>query len=122
MTDRQFRNEIVRRMKAVGVYRAEFEPTIKRLAELYVQCERIEKQFIDSGGETLVLHTNKFGATNAVENPYLSARDKVYSQLLEHERELGLTPVAMKKIGMSAAVDNRPQSALAAALEKLSRD
>lgn len=42
MTERTARNEIIKRMQAIGTYRAEFEPTIKRLAALYIQCEKVE--------------------------------------------------------------------------------
>lgn len=122
MSDRQYRNEIVRRMKAIGTYREEFEPTVKRLAALYIQCDKIEEQYVLSGGNAVVKHTNKAGATNAVKNPYLSARDEVYTQLLAHERELGLTPVALKKMGMQSVKESKPTSPLALALEKLSRD
>ena len=118
MTERQFRNEIVKRMTAIGTYREQFEPTIKRLAQLYVQCEKIEEQFIASGGNAVVKHTNKAGATNAVKNPYLGARDEVYTQLLAHERELGLTPAALKKMGMTTIVQAK-KSTLADALKEL---
>ena len=121
MTERQYRNEIVKRMKAIGTYREEFEPTVSRTALLYVQCEKIEKQFEESGGNAVVRHTNKAGATNAVKNPYLSARDEVYTQLLNHERELGLTPAALKKMGMTAIVETRT-STLAEALRALGSD
>lgn len=120
MTERQYRNEIVKRMEAIGTYRTEFEPTVRRLASLYIQCEKIEEQFEASGGNAVVRHTNKAGATNAAKNPYLSARDEVYTQLLAHERELGLTPAALKKMGMAAIKESKP-SALASALAALSK-
>lgn len=44
------------------------------------------------------MYTNKGGATNPTKNPILAARDDVYTQILQHERELGLTPAALKRI------------------------
>lgn len=116
-TERQYKQDIVTRMKAIGTYREEFLPTVERLAALYRERDKIEKNYEESGGEPVVIHTNKFGASNLAKNPYLTARDEVYDQLLSHERELGLTPAALKKMNESAM---RPQKAngFAAALEQ----
>ena len=118
MTERQYKNEIVRRMKALDVYREEFSPTIDRLAALYVHRDKLEAQFVASGGDAVVKHTNKGGATNAVKNPFLAARDEVYTQLLAHERELGLTPSALKRINESQ-LRPKKQSSFAEALKAL---
>lgn len=117
----KYKNEIIRRMKAIGTYRKEYTPTIERLAVLYKTCQKIDEQFIASGGNAVIRHTNKAGASNLEKNPYLTARDMVYTQILAHERELGLTPAALKKIGMSAISDKKP-TALAQALANLSFD
>ena len=114
----KYRADIVRRMKAVGTYRKEFIPTVERLAALYVQREAIEKQFKESGGNAVVLHTNKAGATNAAKNPFLTARDEVYTQLLSHERELGLTPAGLKKLNEAELHPRKQASGFAAALEQ----
>lgn len=108
---------IIERMQAIGTYREEFIPTIERLAALYCQRDLLEKQFAASGGNPVIMHTNKAGASNPTKNPFLTARDEVYNQLLSHERELGLTPAALKKMNESAL---RPAqvSGFAAALEQ----
>ena len=117
-SERQYKNDIVKRMTAIGTYRDEFLPTIERLAMLYVQRDKIEKQYADSGGAAVILHTNKAGATNPTKNPFLTARDEVYSQLLSHERELGLTPSALKKMNEAALHPKKQSSGFAAALEQ----
>ena len=114
----KYAENIVKRMKAVGTYRKEFSPTIERLAALYVQRERIETQFKESGENAVILHTNKAGATNAAKNPFLTARDEVYTQLLSHERELGLTPSGLKKLNEAELHPRKQASGFAAALEK----
>lgn len=101
-TEKQYRADITRRMKAVGTWRREFLPTIERLAMLYCQRDKLETQYAESGGNPVIMHTNKAGATNPTKNPLLTARDEVYSQLLSHERELGLTPSSLKKMNESA--------------------
>lgn len=119
-TEAGYRREIERRMKAVGTWREEFAPTVARLAVLYVQLEQIERQYAESGGNPVIMHTNKAGATNPTKNPFLSARDEVYAQLLAHEKELGLTPAALKKMNEAAMRPQKTSSfaaALSAALE-----
>lgn len=116
-TEKQYKTAIIKRMNAIGTYRKEFLPTIERLAALYCQRDLLEKQFAASGGNPVIMHTNKAGAANPTKNPFLTARDEVYNQLLSHERELGLTPAALKKMNESAL---RPvqSNGFAAALEQ----
>lgn len=109
---------IVDRMQKLGVYRVQYMAAINRTAEMYVELDRLMQQYEDGGCEAIVEHTNKAGATNLVKNPIRRSIEDVYSQLLAHERELGLTPGAMKKLG-----DAKPESQMSpleAALKKLS--
>lgn len=115
-TERIYKNDIVKRMQSIGTYRAEFLPTIERLARLYCQRDKLELQYDESGGNPVILHTNKAGATNPTKNPFLTARDEVYSQLLSHERELGLTPSALKKMNEQAMKSPVKATGFAAAL------
>lgn len=117
-TELSYKLAIVKRMKAVGTYREEFMPTVERLAMLYRQRDQLEAQYEESGGNPVIMHTNKVGATNPTKNPFLTARDEVYSQLLAHERELGLTPSALKKMNEQALRSPNRASGFAAALSK----
>lgn len=117
-TEGQYKRAIVRKTKTVGTYRAEVVETINRLAKLYVQADKLTEQFEESGGMVVVEHTNKAGATNLVKNPIFAARMDVYNQLLEYERELGLTPAAMKKMAIKGQEkENDPFSAAIARME-----
>ncbi len=118
MTEIGYKKDIVRRMKSLDIYQKEFDPTIDRLAALYVHRDKIEEQFAASGGNAVVKHTNKAGATNAIKNPFLSARDEVFTQLLAHERELGLTLAALKRIKESS-MSRSKESSLSIALKGL---
>lgn len=109
---------IIERMTKLGTYKPQYMEAINRTAKLYVQMDEIEAAFAKSGGNVVVTHTNKAGAKNFVKNPFLQARDEVYSQLLAHERELGLTPAALKRINDAAMIKEK-KSPLAQALEKL---
>lgn len=110
---------IIERMTKLGTYKPQYMEAINRTAKLYVQMDEIEAAFAKSGGNVVVTHTNKAGAKNFVKNPFLQARDEVYTQLLAHERELGLTPAALKRINESAMVKEK-KSTLGEALKALS--
>lgn len=112
----QHKRRIVERMKALGTYKVQYMATISRLAELYIQMAEVEKQYKTDGAEPVVEHTNKAGATNVAMSPYLSAMLQMSTQALAHERELGLTPTAMKKLGGN---ENQTESKLGAALRML---
>ena len=124
LTERKARQGIVRSMRSLGTYRDEFEPIIDRLAKLYVDYDKIIRQYEASGRNPVVKHTNKFGATNLVKNPFLSARDDIYDKILAHERELGLTPASIKRMDRSPsdAASAEQKDPFFAALEKLVAD
>lgn len=112
------RQMIRERMKALGIYKPQYASLIDRTAKLYMKLEELEKAYEKSGTGRFVEYTNKAGATNLVPNPYIRAIEDAYAELIVHERELGLTPAALRKI---AAAEETPQkSKLALALEKLS--
>lgn len=110
---------IIERMTKLGTYKPQYMEAINRTAKLYVQMDEIEAAFAESGGNVVVTHTNKAGAENFVKSPFLQARDEVYTQLLAHERELGLTPAALKRINESAMIKEK-KSTLGEALKALS--
>lgn len=90
---------LVRRMQAVGTYRKQFAAAIDRLAEIYVQMDELLAEFEAEGREILVEHTNKAGATNVQVNPLMGTWLQMQAQALAAERELGLTPAGLKKMG-----------------------
>ena len=79
----------------------------------------MEKEFEKSGRERFVEYTNKAGATNLIASPYIRAIEDVYAELIVHERELGLTPAALRKLG-EVNTPKPAKSPLEAALERLS--
>lgn len=113
------RRLIVERMKALGVYKPQYDALIGRTARLYVKLDELEKEYEKSGCSRFVEYTNKAGATNLVPNPHIRAIEDAYAELLVHERELGLTPAAMKKLG-DVGSPTPKKSPLEMALEKLS--
>lgn len=111
---------IVNKMRALGVYDDAFDECVKRLATLYEERAEIEAEMKKDGFERLIQHTNKAGKTNLVKNPLVIMRAEVTSQIMEHEKELGLTPSALKRINAAAIKEEPKESALAKALRSLS--
>ena len=101
MDEKKYVRKIIKRLNALSLYKPEFEPTIKRLATLYAECDKLDEQYQLSGGNPVIMYTNSTGGKNPKKNPILQTREEVYAQLLAHERELGLTPAALKRINES---------------------
>ena len=118
MTERTYLNDIKRKCKALGVWRDEFERTVKRLAKIYVRIDSVERQFEESGGAAVVNYVNNKGKENDRRNPYIAELDTLYDQALTYERELGLTAAALKKIN-ETALHAREESPLAGVFKVL---
>lgn len=120
-TEKGFREKIRAACRGVGTYREEFESMIHRLAELYVRREATKDEFRRSGGKAIIKQVNKGGNSYAAKNPLLVEIDFIDKTILDMERELGLTPQAIRKINESA-LGKKPQPAddpLAVALGEL---
>lgn len=115
MTERKYLYDIRKKCKALGVWRDEFERTQHRLARIYVRIDQVELAYEADGGEPVITHTNRAGAENPTKSPYLTELDFLYDQALQYEREMGLTPAALRKINESALKD-RESSPMADAL------
>lgn len=101
-----------------GTYRPFFESVIDTLAQLMETRDAAQEKYNLSGGDPVVLHTNKAGATNVVKNPALMVIMDCQAQALAYWRDLGLTPAGLKKID-EKAIKAPKKSALAEALKDL---
>ena len=118
MTEQGYCRDIRRKCESLGVWRAEFDKPLRRLAKLYVRIDKVEAEF-EVDGQTTVEHTNKAGATNVSRNPLLMELNALYDQALTLERELGLTAAALKKINEDALGKKPAADPLTAALTRL---
>ena len=109
MTEKGYRQKIVARCKGIGTYRQEFDWIIDMLAELYVRRDLTKEQYKQSGESIIIEQTNKSGNKYTTKNPYLAEIDNCEQRILELEKELGLTPLAKKKID-GAVLDNKQGS------------
>ena len=114
-----YRNKIIADMKKVGTYKTEYDRIINNLAKIYADMDKAREDFIKSGGNFVVKHTNKNGSTNLVKNPFYLTIEGLQSNILAYSRELGLTPMGLKKITGDSVTETKKQSTLAVALTKL---
>ena len=118
-TEKGFREKIRKDLIASGLYREEFERIIWRLAELYVRMQKTRALYQEDGGNPIITSVNKAGAEYYTKNPYLQELDFLQKTALELEKELGLTPAALKKINEAAMLAVPEEDPLSAALGKL---
>ena len=102
-------------MDAVGTYRKSFDAAIDTLAEKGALRDYVRELFLESGGNVIVNHTNKAGATNIEQNPLLRMWNDLDRDLLAYWRDLGLTPAGLKRID-DQSMKQRKKSALDEAL------
>lgn len=105
-------------MKEAGTHADCFEDVIDTLASILEERDRAMEAFEESGGEVIVEHTNKGGATNIEQNPALRLINSLNMDALAYWRDLGLTPKGLKAINDSA-IKQKDGDAFISALEKL---
>ena len=115
----EWQNKIKQACVDAGTYKHYFDSVIETLAGIMEMRDNAEQLFIKSGGDTVVMHTNKGGATNIVKNPALVVVDDLNKTALAYWRDLGLTPAGLKRISDFKPTEARPKTALEKALEKL---
>lgn len=108
----------VANMVAVGTYKSSFDPAIDTLAEKGALRDTVRELFAASGGNVIVNHTNKAGATNIEQNPLLRMMNDLDRDLLAYWRDLGLTPAGLKRID-DQSMKPKKKSALQEALTGL---
>ena len=104
---KKYKTQIIYKMKQVGTYHPSFAYTVDTLAKILVDCEDTEKKFKATGGNKLVMHTNKGGATNIVKNPLYQAIEKMRDDIITYSRELGLTPSGLKRINQEGMKEDK---------------
>lgn len=97
-----WKNRIIESCRAAGTYREFFLPVIDTLASILEKRDDAQEMFVKSGGNVIVRHTNKAGATNLEQNPALRLVNDLNRDALAYWRDLGLTPAGLKKIDEEA--------------------
>lgn len=118
MNKGEWKEKIKQAAVDAGTYQSFFDDVIDTLAGLMEMRDDAQKKYDASGGNPIVQHTNKGGATNIVKNPALVVIMDCNSQALAYWRDLGLTPAGLKRIN-EAAMAKPKRSALAEALKDI---
>lgn len=116
MTAKQWKNKIKKNCRDAGTYRKYFDPVIETLAGILENRDYAAEAFIASGGKVIILHTNKAGASNLIQNPALRLINDLNRDALMYWRELGLTAASLRKINEQAIKNSPELSALDKAL------
>lgn len=118
MTQRAWKSKIKKACEEAGTYRPYFDHVIATLADILSKRDKAQEQFEKSGGNAIIKHTNKSGATNLEQNPALRMINDLNRDALQYWRDLGLTPAGLKKIN-EKAMQKQKASALSEALKAL---
>jgi len=103
VTAAEWKKRITRDVKAAGTYQKYFGSVIDTLSGILARRDDAEALFIAAGGNILVKHTNKGGATNIEQNPALRLINDLNRDALAYWRDLGLTPAGYKRLNLEAA-------------------
>ena len=118
MTKEEWTKIVKKLCNDAGTYEQFYDPVIDTLAGIMEMRDNAREKFEASGGQTIVKHTNKAGATNIVKNPALVVIMDCDSVALTYWTALGLTPKGFKQLGGDAA-KKKGNGTLEALLEKM---
>lgn len=118
MTAKEWEKRITKDAKDAGTYQKYFGAVIKTLASILERRDNAEELFANTGGNVLIKHTNKGGATNIEQNPVLRLINDLNRDALAYWRDLGLTPAGFKRLNLETA-QTKTQGGLESILEKL---
>jgi len=118
VTEKGYKQKIIASCTSIGTYKKEFDLIIDRLAFMYARRDLTKEQYKQSGETLVIEQVNKNGSKYTVRNPYLTELDNCNKIILELEKELGLTPLAKKKID-GGIVEEKEDDPFTAALAQL---
>lgn len=119
MTKTQWKNRIKKACRDAGTYQKYFDNLIDTLAGILENRDKAQEWYEESGAKPIVKHTNKAGASNLVKNPALVVIQDCNQQALAYWRDLGLTPMGLKRLGEKGLVNSNKGVGLAEALADL---
>lgn len=104
-------NQTVENMEKLGVFRSEFETTVRRYAEMRIQYEMLNDKWYQEGCKITEEYTNKAGAKNIRKTALYLSLENMRKELIEMENLLGLTPKGLKAI-KKKGLEQKKKSAL----------
>ena len=98
MEQKKWKTRIKKACREAGTYQPYFDNAIDTLAAILEKRDQVEDQYIISGSEPVIYHTNQGGNENLVKNPCLVLWDELNKSALAYWRDLGLTPAGLKRL------------------------
>lgn len=105
--------QVTENMKALGVYKPEFELTISIYAGLIEQYQQLEKEFKKS--KFTVIERTGY-SDNSKKSPMVNTLESLRKDILAYSNALGLTPAGLKKINDNMKPEKKNTSKLESAL------
>ena len=106
---------IIDEMKSLGIYKPEYEKTIKIFVGMLHQYQVFEEQFEASGYKITEEYTNKAGATNERKVPLYTAMESLRKDILAYSDRLCLNPKSLETV----TAETEQKSKLAQVLSEL---
>lgn len=103
--------KIRRELESLAIYKPEFEPAIRRLADLKVEYDELHRRYA-SGGYPCVIE----GPSGPKKNPLTATLESLRRDILALETALGLNPTGLLKLQENAFA--KPKKSRAADLTK----
>ena len=116
MTAAQWRSKIKKQCEDIGTYKQSYNSVIDALAKILEQRDSAIEQFRKDGSRLLCEKTSDRGAVNQTINPLVQLVNQLNGTALAYWKELGLTPLAYKKMTAGAADSGEKVSPLASIL------
>lgn len=120
------KTEWMRKIKAAckkaGTYQPQFTYVIETLAQIMEDRDKVRDQYIKTGANPTIIHTNKAKEQNIVKNPMLVMMNDLNAQALAYWRDLGLTPAGLKKLNAEVVKDKNQGAGLEKLLAGLGAD
>lgn len=111
--------DTIKNMEAIGIYRPEFNATIRTYSEMRQQYNKLSNEFYEGGCIITEMYTNNAGYENVRKTALYLALESLRKDIVNHENILGLTPTGLKKI--KSDNPNKKVSRLGKALSELGK-
>lgn len=108
-TKKQLKNQIVKQMEHLGVYKDDYDHTIEIYVGMLAQYQQFERLFEEANYQITEEHTNKAGATNDRKTPIYSAMESLRRDLATYSNILCINPKAFNQIKKPDVPKRKPE-------------
>lgn len=114
--------EITAQCQALGVYKPEFDKSIKNLRQILVEKDKAYEQYLAGGGSPTVVTVAASGQEVYKTSPYLATVNELQRLRLPYMETIGLTAKALQNLKKKEAESHSRASTIADLLSDLKRE